>query len=95
VSDERAGVPVATEHHSAQLLESLHEEFRDVHPAATIDEITADSRARFESMAAVEQGARFRRSASLEIAHAHGERVGRPNNSRSRCLSPARGRPVG
>lgn len=51
----RAGVPVATDHHSAELLQRLHEEFRGIHPARTIDGLMADSRRRYESIAAVEQ----------------------------------------
>jgi arsenate reductase (thioredoxin) len=39
----------------AKLLEALHEEFDETHPPETIDQIMADSRSRFESIAAVEQ----------------------------------------
>jgi arsenate reductase (thioredoxin) len=54
-TDERSGLPTATDHHSAQLLAALHEEFRGIHAEQTVDEVMAGSRRRFEAMAEVEQ----------------------------------------
>jgi protein-tyrosine-phosphatase len=48
-------MPVAIDHHSAELLQRLHEEFRGIHPELTIDDVMADSRRRFQAMAEVEQ----------------------------------------
>jgi len=48
-------MPAATDHHSAELLQRLHEEFGGVHSEQTIDSVMADSRKRYEQMAEVEQ----------------------------------------
>ena len=55
MAESRPGMPVATDHHSAELLQRLHEEFRGIHPEQTVDDLMADSRRRFEAMAQVEQ----------------------------------------
>ena len=52
---QRSGMPAATDHHSAELLQRLHEEFGGVHSQQTVDDLMADSRRRYESIAAVEQ----------------------------------------
>ena len=54
-ADPRRGMPTAVDHHSAELLQRLREEFRGIHAEQTIDGVMADSRQRYKSIAAVEQ----------------------------------------